>query len=314
MKSMMPPPSARKKPTFKILRDQAEQQRLPTYFLTCQSPLPFVNRSQRKKVAHYIKGLSDEFQLNRDTAARAVQYFDCYSIHANKVQGDEWVRAENDLRRFKKAAGLVLSKRIGEDCANHVLSFLQRNALTPEKKKLHFEKARDLAETVSVVSLVLASKFSERQHISYRDALDILSHKMSLKEIAEHEQRVLQVLQWRLNTFTGYNFAELLCKHVGLDYSSVLEAKVQTNLHAVATLYELQWLNPCEIAALAILTALSKHLPDSQDPEDSQDEDYYKHLESISRACGLNHEKKTVLDSMTVLVTQFKRGRGAWSF
>lgn len=280
---------------------------MPNDFLACESPLYFINQSKRRKVVAYIYDLSYEFNLTRDTAVRAMQYFDTFSVHTNKIYGNEWVRAETSLSRFKRAASLVLSKKIGDDCSSHVLSFLQRNALTPSKQTQHFKKALCLAETISVVCLVLASKFSERSSVSYRDALDILGHKMSLKEIIEFEQRVLKVLQWRLNTFTGYSFVEMLCKQIGLDLEDEFEARVHTNLHFIATHYELQSANPCVICGLAVLMSLADN------PPDPPDEKYYLHLTLIARACGLDQRQKHDLDCMVGPALEFKRGQGPWS-
>jgi hypothetical protein len=273
--------------TLTFLRKQAELQRIPKTFTECASPLHFLNEKKRKDVVKYMFLVGSEFHLQRDTVVRAIQLFDRFILQWNRETSEEWMRAEKALEKYKKTMHLVLVRGLDPDCADHVLSYIQRPKIPRHVQKDHFERIRDVAEETCLVCLCLASKFSERAHVAYKDLVGVVGNRVTVAHFKEHEQSVLEKIGWRLNLLSAYQFEDILYKHIGFTPDGAFNDMMRRTMKTLAPLHQLQHKSVCVIASVAILSAFKR-----QGPEGG----YAKYLELLTAACGLSGRQAVELE------------------
>ena len=252
-----------------------------------------LNKKQRKSVVDYLFDVASDFDLHCDTAVRAVQLFDRFTLQWNRETNEEWNRAETALENYKRAMRIVLARGLNPDCADHVLSYIQRPEITEEMQKEHFKRMRDLCEDTCVVCLSLASKFSECAFVCYKDMLGTLENRVTLTHLKKHEQRVLEKIDWKLNVLSAYQFEDLLYKRIGFTPDDDFKTMMKRTMTTVAPLYGLQHLSAYTIAAVAILSVFRRQGPEGR---------YAKHLELLTAACGLSGRQAVKMEEDVAMV------------
>jgi hypothetical protein len=273
--------------TLVLLQKQATQQRLPENFMECASPLFLLNKKQRKSVVDYLFDVASDFSLHCDTVLKAIQLFDMFTLQWNRETNEEWNRAEKAVASYKKVLRIVLLRGLNPDCADHVLSYIQRPEITDEMKTEHFKRMRDLAEETCIVCLSLASKFSERAFVSYKDMLGTLDNRITTQHLVEHEHVVLEKIGWKLNVLSAYQFEDLLYKQIGFTPDDEFTTMMKRTMTTLAPLHELQHKSACVIAAVAILSVFRRIGPEGR---------YAKHLELLAAACCVSGREAVELE------------------
>lgn len=273
--------------TLAFLRKQADLQLMPKTFTDCANPLSFLDEKKREQVVSYMFSVGAEFDLQHETVVRAIQLFDRYTWRLNLETSEEWVRAEKALSKYKTAMRLVLVRRLDPDCVDHVLSYIQRPKIPRHVKKNHFERMRDVAEETCLVCLCLASKFSERAYVAYKDAVVILGNRVTIAHLKKHEAKVIDKIEWRLNLLNAYQFEDLLHKQIGFVPDDAYNAMMKRTMKTLAPLHQLQDKSVCTVAAIAMLSVFKR-----QEPEAT----YATHLKAISAACGLSGRHEVALE------------------
>lgn len=273
--------------TLALLRAQAKRECLDKEFLTCKDILYFISKKQRANVVDYIFDVASDFHIRCDTAVRAIQLFDRFAFQWTREANERWSQAENALARYKNATRIVLAHALNIDCANHVLSFLNRKETTPLEIVEHFARMRDLAEETCMVCLSLASKFSDSKYVGYNNFRQTLGNRVTVDYLKEHELKVLDKIGWKLNILSAYNFEDLLRRQIGYTPDDYYSSVIDSTLCVISPLYELQHKSVCVIAAVAMLSAFKRQGPEA----------FYAHqLERLARACELRGRKVVELE------------------
>ena len=279
--------------TLSLLRARADLQRLPITFMDCASPLFFINKKERKHVVNYIFDVGSDFELGFDTLVRAVQLFDRFTMRWNSETNQQWNRAENALQNYKTAMKIVLSNGLNHDCADHVLSYLQRPKITEKQHKQHVERMRNLAEETCMVCLCLASKFAETKFISYNELREVLSNRVTLHRLQTHEKTVLEKIEWNLNVLSAYQFEDLLYTELNFIPDDNFKVTVKQMMTTLAPMQELQHMNACVIAAVAILSVFRRQGPERR---------FTRNLELLANACNLSGRQALKMDECVAMV------------
>ena len=282
----------RKVGTLSLLRARADLQRLPATFIDCASPLNFVTKEQRRNVVSYIFRVGSEFEMNCDTLVRAVQLFDRFTLRWNSETNQEWNRAEKALQQYKTVVKIMLDSRLNHDCADHILTYLQRPKITSQQQKRHFERMRNLAEETCMVCLCLASKFVETKFICYKDLRGVLGNRVTIHRLQTHEKRVLEMIEWGLNFLSAYQFEDLLYTEINFTPDENFKGIMKHTLAELAPMHELQHLNTCVIAAVAILSVLRRNGPEAR---------YAQNLELLATACDLSGRQARELEQYVAM-------------
>jgi hypothetical protein len=190
---------------------------------------------------------------------------------------------------------IVLTRGLNPDCADHVLSYIQRPEITEEMKTEHFKRMRDLAEETCIVCLSLASKFSERAFVSYKDMLGTLDNRITTQHLVEHEQVVLEKIGWKLNVLSAYQFEDLLYKQIGFTPDDEFTTMMKRTMTTLAPLHELQHVSAYVIAAIAILSVSRRQGPEGK---------YAEHLELLTAACCVSGRQAVQLEEDVAMAVE----------
>ena len=272
-------------PTLSELRSCAFEQRMPNKLMDCKNPLYFITKNQRSSVFSYMKDVAFDWAFLDGhvevVVLRALRYFDRFIHGWNTVTNCKWTSVEDSLNRYRKVSSLVLSQTVGRDCADHILSFIQRSDISEDVTKRHQDDMRNLAEKTSLVCLVLSVKFEGRWDVNlYQNiALYTLDGRVNKQELIEHEVSVLSMIDWRLNFFPPCQFLELLYNEVGFTPDDDFKRAANDAVRLCSVLSGLQSRSACVLATVAILVALRHR---------SRRDLYPFYFEPLRVACGVN--------------------------
>ena len=272
--------------TLNALRSCALDQRMPSEFMDCKSPLFFVNKNQRSSVFKYMKDVAADWPFlegNMEALLRAMRYFDRFILSWNTETNAKWTAVEDSLNKYKAVMSLVLSRTIGRDCADHVLSFIQRSEISEDAIERHDAEVLALAERTSVVCLALSAKFGEHEKISLYHTLAsmTLDGRLTKNDLIEHELFVLSKIDWRLTYLAPSQFTELLYVEIGFTPDDAFKKAARVAVSFCSAMATLQSKSACVLSGVGILAALRRKSPRVL---------YPRYFEPLRVACGVDEQ------------------------